>query len=151
MKEYTDFKEFYNNVLKLVEDIKAKNLNQAEQISFARKYILKDTLNNFIKIGILPNNIIDILNSSSNILKFSVDNLIKNILTHPEVLFDDYVKIPKIIKNPSKYYKIKSGYDVILFKEDEKYYKLVIKTTKNRKENFVKSLHLLNKERYNKY
>ena len=99
----------------------------------------------------MPNNIIDILNSSSNILKFSVDNLIKNILTHPEVLFDDYVKIPKIIKDPSKYYKIKSGYDVILFKEDEKYYKLVIKTTKNRKENFVKSLHLLNKERYNKY
>ena len=151
MKEYTDFKEFYNDVLNLVEDIKAKNLNQTEQISFARKYILKDTLNNYTKISILPNNIIDILNSSSNILKFSVDNLIKNILTHPEVLFDDYVKIPKIIKNPSKYYKIKSGYDVILFKEDEKYYKLVIKTTKNRKENFVKSLHLLNKERYNKY
>ena len=151
MKEYTDFKEFYNDVLNLVEDIKAKNLNQTEQISFARKYILKDTLNNYTKIGILPNNILDILNCSSNILKFSVDNLIKNILTHPEVLFDDYVKIPKIIKNPSKYYKIKSGYDVILFKEDEKYYKLVIKTTKNRKENFVKSLHLLNKERYNKY
>ena len=151
MKEYTDFKEFYNDVLNLVEDIKTKNLNQAEQISFARKYILKDTLNNYTKIGILPNNILDILNCSSNILKFSVDNLIKNILTHPEVLFDDYVKIPKIIKDPSKYYKIKSGYDVILFKEDEKYYKLVIKTTKNRKENFVKSLHLLNKERYNKY
>ena len=151
MKEYTDFKEFYNDVLNLVEDIKAKNLNQTEQISFARKYILKDTLNNYTKIGILPNNILDILNCSSNILKFSVDNLIKNILTHPEVLFDDYIKIPKIIKNPSKYYKIKSGYDVILFKEDEKYYKLVIKTTKNRKENFVKSLHLLNKERYDKY
>ncbi|MCD7879852.1 MAG: hypothetical protein LUG16_07970 [Candidatus Gastranaerophilales bacterium] len=51
----------------------------------------------------------------------------------------------------SKYYKSKSGYDVILFKESEKYYKLVIKTTKNRKENFVKSLHLLNAERYYKY
>ena len=40
---------------------------------------------------------------------------------------------------------------LILFKTDEKYYKLVIKTTKNRKENFVKSLHLLNAERYKKY
>ncbi|MBR1617107.1 hypothetical protein IJ670_03050 [bacterium] len=66
MKEYTDFKEFYNDVLNLVEDIKAKNLNQAEQISFARKYILKDTLNNCTKICILPNNIIDILNSRFN-------------------------------------------------------------------------------------
>ncbi len=55
------------------------------------------------------------------------------------------------MKSPSKYYKPKSGYDVILFKADEKYYKLVIKTTKNRKENFVKSLHLLNVDRYRKY
>ena len=45
----------------------------------------------------------------------------------------------------------KNGYDVILFKEDEKYYKLVIKTTANKNENFVKSLHLLNYNRYIKY
>ena len=77
--------------------------------------------------------------------------MIKNKLSHPEVTDSDYFKIISIIKNPSKYYKTKSGYDVILFKEDEKCYKLVVKTTKNRKENFVKSLHLLNKERYEKY
>lgn len=31
----------------------------------------------------------------------------------------------------------------MLFHENEKYYKLVIKTTKNKNENFVKSFHLL--------
>ena len=80
-----------------------------------------------------------------------MDNMIKIRLAHPEVTDNDYSKIPSIIKSPSKYYKSKSGYDVILFKADAKYYKLVIKTTKNRKENFVKSLHLLNADRYNKY
>lgn len=77
--------------------------------------------------------------------------MIKNKLAHPEVSINDYKKIPSIIKNPSKYYKSKSGYDVILFKANEKFYKLVIKTTKNKKENFVKSLHLLNADRYRKY
>ena len=50
-----------------------------------------------------------------------MDNMIKNKLAHPEVSIDDYKKISSIIKNPSKYYKSKSGYDVILFKADEKY------------------------------
>lgn len=80
-----------------------------------------------------------------------MDNMIKNRLTHPEVTNDDYAKIPQIVREPSKYYKSKSGYDVILFRAEEKYYKLVIKTTKNKKENFVKSLHLLNEDRYRKY
>ena len=80
-----------------------------------------------------------------------MDNMIKNKLIHPEVTNEDYKKIPKIIKNPSKFFKSKNGYDVILFKEDEKFYKLVIKTTQNKKENYVKSLHLLNYERYRKY
>ena len=91
------------------------------------------------------------LGSEAHLLNFSMDNMIKNRLAHPEVADEDYAKIPNIIKNPSKYYKSKTAFDIILFKEDEKYYKLVIKTTRNRKENFVKSLHLLNKDRYNKY
>ena len=42
-------------------------------------------------------------------------------------------------------------FDEIDAAPEEKYYKLVIKTTKNKEENFVKSLHFLNKERYYKY
>ena len=105
----------------------------------------------YVRIGFLSDDVKNILGSNAKLLNFSMDNMIKNRLAHPEVTDEDYVKIVKIIKSPSKYYKSKNGYDVILFKEDEKYYKLVIKTTRNRKENFVKSLHLLNKDRYNKY
>ena len=46
-----------------------------------------------------------------------------------------------------------SDYGIINLRKLEKIedYKLVIKTTRNHKENFVKSLHLLNADRYNKY
>ncbi len=122
-----------------------------QKISYARKVFTKEVLNSCLTIGKLNDDIVNLLESKNNVLKFSMDNMLKNRLAHPEMINQDYLKILSIIKNPSKYYKTKSGYDVVLFKESEKYYKLVIKTTKNRKENFVKSLHLLNKERYEKY
>lgn len=147
------FEEFIKDCSFIVECINknTSGMDSMQKILYARKVVTKDVLNNCLTIGKLNKNIINLLDSKNDILKFSMDNMIKNILVHPEVTNHDYLKILSIIKNPSKYYKTKSGYDVILFKEDEKCYKLVIKTTKNRKENFVKSLHLLNRERYEKY
>ena len=112
--------------------------------------IEKNEFNNLSFILILPI-LSALLNSKSKNLKFSLDNYLKNRIMHPEVTIDDYLKIPNIINNPSKILKSKNGYDVILFKADEKYYKLVIKTTNYKNENFVKSLHLLNYDRYIKY
>lgn len=151
--KYTSFKEFNKDSCNLVEYVKNNTsvLSDIEKISYARKVFTKEILNSCLTVGKLNNNIVQLLSSRSNILLFSMDNMIKNRLSHPEVTNEDYLKILSIIRSPSKYYRTKSGHDVILFKEDEKCYKLVIKTTKNRKENFVKSLHLLNKERYNKY
>ena len=152
-KKYTNFEEFYKDSIELVEIIQSGTLqlDDKQKINYARRILSKNVLNSFIKIGHINEDIVKLLESRSNILLFSIDNMIKNILSHPEVTAQDYSKIAIIIKNPSKYYKTKSGYDVILFKKDNNCYKLVIKTTKNRKENYVKSLHLLNKERYNKY
>lgn len=152
-KKYTVFEEFSKDCSLLVEYINNNTpaMNVSQRILYARKVLTKDILNSCLTIGRLTEDIVNILDSKNNVLKLSMDNMIKNRLTHPEVTNQDYLKILSIINNPSKYYKTKSGYDVILFKEDEKCYKLVIKTTKNRKENFVKSLHLLNKERYEKY
>ena len=152
-KRYTNFEEFDKDSSCLADYVlnNTKELSDAQKISYARNVYAPNILNGYIIIGSLTKDIQKFLECSTCNLKFSIDNMIKNKLAHPEVTFDDYKKIPEIIKNPSKYYKSKSGYDVILFKEDEKYYKLVIKTTKNRKENFIKSLHLLNVDRYRKY
>lgn len=152
-KKYSSFEEFNKDGCYLAEYIKNNTgtLNESEKIAYARKVYSEAILNSYIVIGFISDDIKKLLNSDKCELKFSIDNMIKNRLAHPEVVDEDYIKIPQIVKEPSKYYKSKSGYDVILFKADEKYYKLVIKTTKNRKENFVKSLHLLNVDRYRKY
>lgn len=152
-KIYKTFDEFFEDSHNLAEFIKnnTNSLADSEKIAYARKVYDETILNSFIVIGQISKEIKELLNCQKSELRFSMDNMIKNKLAHPEVSIDDYKKISSIIKNPSKYYKSKSGYDVILFKADEKFYKLVIKTTKNKKENFVKSLHLLNADRYRKY
>ena len=152
-KKYSDFEEFIEDGYNLAQHIKNNtiNLKDSDKINYARQIYSKEILNRYIVVGNINNDIKKLLNCSNCELKFSMDNMIKNQLAHSEVPNKDYYKIPSIINSPSKYFKSKNGYDVILFKSDEKYYKLVIKTTKNRKENFVKSLHLLNKDRYLKY
>ena len=85
------------------------------------------------------------------IFSFIIKNFVKNLITHSDVLLEDYLQIPKIAENPSKILMSKNGYDIILFQENEKYYKLDVKTAKNKNEKFVKSFHLLREKRYNKY
>lgn len=152
-KKYNNFEEFYNTGYNLAQEIKSKTIGMlaSERVDFARKYLIKDVMNGCYNIGILSKDAVDLLESSNNILKFSIDNLVKNLIIHSDVKFDDYTKIPLIAKRPSKIVKSKTNYDIMLFKSDEKYYKLVIKTTKNRKENFVKSFHIIKAERYEKY
>ena len=108
-------------------------------------------MNGCINIGKLSVDVIKELESTSSILKFSIDNIVKNCITHSDVKLEDYLKIPQIAERPSKIIKSKNGYDVMLFQENEKYYKLIVKTTKNKNENFVKSFHFLKEKRYNKY
>ena len=153
MKEFKDFELFNKeaeNLLDKYSDILSDKI-EIEQVSYIRKNIDKEILISYVFISDLTDNVQLLLNSQNKSLKFSIDNYLKNRIMHPEVTINDYLKIPNIINNPSKILKSKNGYDVILFKADEKYYKLVIKTTANKDENFVKSLHLLNYDRYIKY
>lgn len=151
--KYTTFEEFYNAGYTLVKEIKSQTTGMLanERVIYARNYVVKDTMNTYIEICKLSEEAVTILNSSSNVLKFSIDNLVKNLITHSDVDYEDYEKIPLIAKRPSKIVKSKTNYDVMLFKGDKKYYKLVVKTTKNRKENFVKSFHIIQAERYERY
>lgn len=153
IKKYNNLDEFSKDGYNLAEHVRCNTAGMPEssKIAYARNVYNETILDSYIVIGRISKEMQQLLNCSNSELKFSMDNMIKNRLAHPEVSNEDYRKIPSIIKNPSKYYKSKTGYDVIIFKADEKFYKLVIKTTKNRKENFVKSLHLLNEDRYRKY
>ena len=152
-KKYLNLENFNKDASHFVQEINLKtpDLAKNQKIVYYREHLSKNILNSYLVICEITTEIKDTLLANNKLLKFSMDNMIKNRLSHPEVLDADYEKIPDIVKSPSKYYKSKSGYDIILFKEDDKFYKLIIKTTKNKDENFVKSLHFLNKDRYNKY
>lgn len=153
MKEFKSFEELNKEAAKILSKCKILfiNKNESEQVVLLRRNINKDTLLSFIEIATLSKEVQMLLGSNTRIVKFSLDNYLKNRIIHPEVTLNDYLKIPIITNKPSKVLKSKNGYDVILFKEDEKYYKLVVKTTAAKNENFVKSLHLLNYDRYLKY
>jgi len=47
--------------------------------------------------------------------------------------------------------KANNGADIILFEQKNRYFMLVVKTTKNREENFIKSFRLLGKEEFERY
>lgn len=152
-KEYIDFTEFYSDGMNYALTIKdiTKGQTVMQRITFARKYLKKETLNCCIKIGNLAEYVITELGTNTSTLRFSIDNLVKNLIAHSDVCFEDYLQIPYIAKNPSKILKSKNGYDIMLFQNKEKYYKLIVKTTKNKAENYVKSFHLLREKRYNQY
>lgn len=80
--------------------------------------------------------------------------MMKNRLHHKDLNYYDYQKMPKILSNPNKTTLSKSNKEnIVLFqdKEKDKYYMLVLKTTKDKKENYIKSFHLINKNEFNKY
>ena len=99
----------------------------------------------------MSDKVVNSLKTSNSSVKFSMDNLIKNIIKHNDIDFNGYLKIPLMLKNPSKIIKLNNDYDIMLLKNDEKFYQLVVKTTNNREENFVKSFHLIQQKRYDKY
>jgi len=144
---------FYNEALKLVEQINSETIAfyADDKVKFARKNISKEILNCYIKIGVMSDKVVNSLKTLNSSVKFSMDNLIKNIFKHNDIDFNSYLKIPLILKHPSKVIKLNNDYDIMLLKNDEKFYQLVVKTTKNREENFVKSFHLIQQKRYDKY
>jgi len=152
-KKYNNFSEFYNEAFKIAQDIKKETIGMLAQqrVEYMRLNIERHILNGCIDMCKLCDSAIKQLGSSNNLLKFSIDNLVKNCITHSDVAYEDYIKIPFIAKNPSKIIKSNNGYDVMLLKCETKYYKLVIKTTKNKTENFIKSFHMIKEDRFNKY
>ena len=151
MKEIKDFQEFYNKSLELSKVAKNTINNSKDAILFARKSFNKDDLNSFYIIGNLSKEQENLLKSNTNIIKFSVDSLVKNIIKHPEIEFQDYYKINNIIIKPDKIRLSKSNYNsILLLKKENKYYQVVIKTTIDKNENYLTSFRMLSEEEFNK-
>ena len=137
---YDHFNEFYSLGCELAEFIEKHkiNLSKSEQIKFARDFFSISILRSYINYGILTEEAQEILKSSIKEVRFSLDNIIKNRIKHPELDINDYKLIPEIIANPTKIVEDKE--DVLLFKNNNKYYKVVIKTTINKNDHTIEDL-----------
>ncbi len=157
MKEYSNLEDFNNNCRNSAKSVinETPDLSKEERIKYARKKFDKEMLNRFYKAGKLSKEMLKMLGSETADIKFSVDSMIKNIIKHPDIKFDDYKKIPEIIKKPDKITFSKSKDNSIIlfkkFKKDNTYYQVVIKTTEDKKENYLTSFRYLSEKEFNKY
>ena len=141
MKEYKDLQELYNKSLELTKLALSKTLNKKDAILYARKNFNKSDLKSYYKIGILSKEQMKILNTKGNIIKLSIDSMIKNILEHPDLSIDDYLKLNKILHYPDEFIQDRKN-NLRIFKNIEnKFYEIIIKSTQNKEENFLTTFH----------
>lgn len=141
MKEFKNFQEFYNKSFELTKLAISNALNKKEAILYARKNFNKTDLKSYYKIGILSKEQVKILNTKENIIKLSIDSMIKNMLEHPDLSIDNYRKLDKIIHFPDNFMQDRK-YNLRIFKNVEnKFYEIIIKSTQNKEENFLTTFH----------
>ena len=147
---YEDFNEFYSLGCNLAEFIKLQkeNFSKDVQVEYARNFFNEFIRKSYFNIGIITDDVKKLLQSDRKEVRFSIDNLIKNKIRHPEIKKQDYNLIPIILSNPDKV--IPKNRDVLLFKKNENYYRLVIKTTENKQENYIKSFHKIKQDEFEK-
>ena len=153
-QEYKSLEEFYNQGLSYIQQIKRvlPNDTKIQQIEFYRKYYKAKILNSYIKICLLNKEHKKLLQTNNAILKFSIDSLIKNMLRHPEITLDEYLLVRNIINTPDKMALSKNNNNSILvFKFQNNYYQVVIKTTTDKSENYLTSFIRSNEKEYNRY
>lgn len=93
---------------------------------------------NYIVAGLLNNTVKNLLKSDTNELRLSFDNFVKNQAKHPEITYQMYKNAVNYINNP--FAQFPKGNQIISFyKKENTIYQIVLKTTKNKLENYLQS------------
>lgn len=143
--EYKNFEEFYNRAYDLAQQAKHKEPISKQAIVLARKTFSRSDLNSFYHIENLSSKHIAMLGTKERTIKLSIDSMIKNILEHPDLDFDDYLKLKSIVRNPDKFLQDRKSNLRIFKKVDGKFYEVIIKTTESNNENFLTTFHRCDK------
>lgn len=145
IREYTDFQEMYNEALDIVHFYSQTEIQGSltEKIKYIRKTHDREQLNSFYNIGFISELVAKSINSTSLLLKISMDSLVKNIIEHPEISEREYLKIQYYVEN-ADYILLKNEKNLIYFKIDNTLYQFVVKNTKDGKENFITTYHKAN-------
>ena len=138
--EYKSFEEFYKSA-----EIVAKQIrNEFPENAITAKLVEDFTeIRKCFFIGKLPFSIQSILMSNTEKLQISFCNLVKNIAKHPEIDIKKFNNLMIYINSAEKQYYNK---DKMIFEKniENNLYQIVIKTTKNKNENYVLSFYKAN-------
>ena len=141
-QEYQEFKDMYDNAKSI--------LNSSNHIiNYYRQNYDKTILNSFYFIADMPPYITNTLKSKTQKLKLSMDSLLKNMIEHPEITFQEYLQLEYFLYN-AEYILLKNEKNLIYFKIDNCLYQFVIKNTKDERENFLTTFHKTNIKQLNK-
>ena len=138
--EYKSFDEFY----KKAEEV-AKRIREKYSENAITTKLVEDYTNNkeSFSIGDLPPTIQQALMSSTRKLQISFINLAKNIAKHSEIDVKMFKDVIKYINSADNQYNNK---DKMIFEKIIRadLYQIIIKTTKNKKENYLLSFYKAN-------
>ena len=132
-----NFKSFFEQAVNIANDICKIYPNNKITTQLIDEY--SNTKSTY-SLGDLPQNIQLLLNSYTSELKISLTNLVKNIAKHPEIDINTIENTLELIKK-AKNVKLTNDKVIIELFENNNYYQIVIKTTKNKTENFLLSVH----------
>jgi hypothetical protein len=95
-----------------------------------------------IPIGRMPEAVKAAIGAQSDVVLLSADTMEKQLLRHPDLTVDDYLLAPLAIAQPSVVVGQQAG-RVVLLRAGAKILRLAIKTTLDRAENYLLSLHYM--------
>lgn len=141
--EVKDFKEFYDSTKAVATALRNSVLVSKISTNYLNDNITADLRNHYVVAGQLNNTVKNLLKSDTNELRLSFDNFVKNQAKHPEIDFTLYKKAVSYINNNDKHYFDKGNLIIEKILNNQKYL-IVLKTTKNKQENYLLSMRKAN-------
>lgn len=141
--ELKDFKGFYENTKAVATAL--RNSVPVDKIStnYLKDNITADLRKHYVVAGQLNNTVKALLGSKTNDLRLSFDNFVKNQAKHPEITYQMYKNTVNYINSP--FAQFPKGNQIISFyKKENTIYQIVLKTTKNKLENYLQSFRVSN-------
>ena len=138
--EYKSFEDFYKKAEEVAKRIREKYAENVITTKLVENFTdNKDCFSN----GELPPTIQQALMSNTRKLQVSFSNLVKNIAKHSEIDIKMFKDVVKYISSADNQYNNK---DKMIFEKiiGTDLYQIIIKTTKNKKENYLLSFYKAN-------
>lgn len=128
-----------------------KGIQEEKAVKYLYDNIPKEDKNIFHYAAVLDSEKKQILGAEKQAVKFSLENFAKNIIKHPEMTLAEYELLPKFVDETQLliYMNKESKEKIICFTKDKKFYEIVIKSTLDKKENYLQSFHITDLKRIN--